>query len=198
MPRLRRVRAPTLLIVGGADLQVLELNRQALDELQAVKRLDVIPSAGHLFEEPGALDHVTELAARWLSQHLGAAGWDILTASLRRPTRRPESRRLRQRRESVNLPPTNEDTGRMNATTATMRTRFISRSTPSSSRTPSFPIASRCLRCANTVGPSSASASRSGATKEAPRVSGRRYLDHSEYAIGRCAARQSAESLAVS
>jgi putative phosphoribosyl transferase len=69
---LQRVTAPTLLIVGGADPQVLELNRHALDELAApVKRLVVVPGAGHLFEEPGALDAVARLAAEWFAEHLG-------------------------------------------------------------------------------------------------------------------------------
>jgi putative phosphoribosyl transferase len=67
---LGRVRAPTLLIVGGADHQVLELNRQAAGRLAAEHRLEVVPGAGHLFEEPGALDEVARLAAGWFSGHL--------------------------------------------------------------------------------------------------------------------------------
>jgi dienelactone hydrolase len=71
---LRRVRAPTLLIVGGADTQVLELNRRALDLLGAAKKqLVVVPGASHLFEEPGALDHVARLAAHWFSDYLPGA-----------------------------------------------------------------------------------------------------------------------------
>lgn len=62
---LPRVRAPTLLIVGGADEPVLVLNRQALGLLLCEKRLEVVPGAGHLFEEPGALERVAELACRW-------------------------------------------------------------------------------------------------------------------------------------
>ena len=65
-PALRSVRAPTLLIVGGADYQVLDLNRQAFDELQCEKRIAVVPSATHLFEEPGALEEVSSLALHWL------------------------------------------------------------------------------------------------------------------------------------
>lgn len=69
--RLRLVRAPTLLIVGGEDTDVLALNRQALAELDCgEKRLDVIPGATHLFEEQGALDDVARLAAEWFASHL--------------------------------------------------------------------------------------------------------------------------------
>jgi pimeloyl-ACP methyl ester carboxylesterase len=62
---LARVRAPTLLIVGGNDEPVLELNRDALAQLRAPSRLEVIPGATHLFEEPGALDQVARHAAAW-------------------------------------------------------------------------------------------------------------------------------------
>jgi dienelactone hydrolase len=68
---LRRVRAPTLLIVGGADAEVLRLNEQALRELGGEKRLEVVPGATHLFEEPGALDTVGALARDWFVRHLG-------------------------------------------------------------------------------------------------------------------------------
>ncbi len=68
---LRLVRAPTLLIVGGRDRAVLDLNRTALERLAAEKRLAVVPGAGHLFEEPGTLDTVAELAAEWFGRHLG-------------------------------------------------------------------------------------------------------------------------------
>jgi putative phosphoribosyl transferase len=67
---LPRVRAPTLLIVGGEDPVVLELNRHALELLQTEKRLVIVPGASHLFEEPGALDDVARLAADWFSRHL--------------------------------------------------------------------------------------------------------------------------------
>ncbi|MFD7256142.1 phosphoribosyltransferase family protein [Streptomyces sp. NPDC059874] len=69
-PRLGDVRAPTLLIVGGRDMTVLELNRQAQAELSCENRLDVVPGATHLFEEPGALDEVAELARDWFTRHL--------------------------------------------------------------------------------------------------------------------------------
>jgi putative phosphoribosyl transferase len=71
---LGRVRAPTLLIVGGRDQLVLELNRQALARLAAPSRLEVVPGATHLFEEPGALEQVARLAAAWFTEHLRAAG----------------------------------------------------------------------------------------------------------------------------
>jgi putative phosphoribosyl transferase len=70
---LPRVKVPTLLIVGGADPEVLALNRFALARLGGIKRLVVVPGATHLFEEPGALDQVASLATLWFRQHLGAA-----------------------------------------------------------------------------------------------------------------------------
>jgi pimeloyl-ACP methyl ester carboxylesterase len=72
-PRLARVRAPTLLIVGGADSTVLALNRAALAELGAREHsLAVVPGATHLFEEPGALAQVAELAREWFATYLSA------------------------------------------------------------------------------------------------------------------------------
>ena len=68
---LRRVRAPTLLIVGGNDPVVLDLNRRALQLLETTKQLVVIPGATHLFEEPGALEEVARLAASWFRRYLG-------------------------------------------------------------------------------------------------------------------------------
>jgi dienelactone hydrolase len=70
---LDRVRAPTLLIVGGNDEVVLELNRAALARLTAPSRLDVIPGATHLFEEPGALDEVARHAADWIETYASRA-----------------------------------------------------------------------------------------------------------------------------
>jgi dienelactone hydrolase len=64
------VRAPTLLIVGGRDLQVLELNRAAMARMQAETRLEIVPGASHLFEEPGALEVVARLARDWFLRHL--------------------------------------------------------------------------------------------------------------------------------
>jgi putative phosphoribosyl transferase len=68
--RLAAVRAPTLLIVGGADVEVLRLNRLALERLRAPAELAVIPGATHLFEEPGALEEVAMLSAGWFVRHL--------------------------------------------------------------------------------------------------------------------------------
>ena len=69
-PVLSQVRAPTLLIVGGADGRVIGMNREALARLRCVKRLEIVSGAGHLFEEPGALDHVARLAGEWFVDHL--------------------------------------------------------------------------------------------------------------------------------
>jgi len=67
---LPRVRAPTLLIVGGQDVVVLELNREALRELRAEAQLVVVPGATHLFPEPGALEEVARLSAEWFARYL--------------------------------------------------------------------------------------------------------------------------------
>lgn len=69
-PVLDRVRAATLLIVGGEDHAVIDLNRRALALLAAEKRLEIVPGATHLFEEPGTLDRVCDLAAAWFGRHL--------------------------------------------------------------------------------------------------------------------------------
>ncbi|MEU1922840.1 dienelactone hydrolase family protein [Streptomyces albogriseolus] len=65
------VACPVLLVVGGADPEVLDLNRRAARRLSAPHRLDVVPGATHLFGEPGALERVAELAAGWFGEHLG-------------------------------------------------------------------------------------------------------------------------------
>ncbi|WP_106401122.1 phosphoribosyltransferase [Actinocorallia populi] len=70
MQALPQVQAPTLLIVGGADLPVLDLNEQALARLRCEKHLAVVPGATHLFEEPGALEEVCDLASAWFAEHL--------------------------------------------------------------------------------------------------------------------------------
>jgi putative phosphoribosyl transferase len=67
---LIKVHAPTLLIVGGNDKIVIELNYQAAAELRAEHRLEIVPNAGHLFEEPGALEQVAALARDWFDEHL--------------------------------------------------------------------------------------------------------------------------------
>jgi putative phosphoribosyl transferase len=69
---LARVRAPTLLIVGGEDGPVIEMNRQAHALLRVEKRLEIVPGASHLFEEPGTLETVARQAAAWFGGHLPA------------------------------------------------------------------------------------------------------------------------------
>jgi putative phosphoribosyl transferase len=68
---LSHVQAPTLLIVGGTDHTVLDLNRRAMSLLQCEKELEVVPGATHLFEEPGTLEQVAWLAREWFERHLG-------------------------------------------------------------------------------------------------------------------------------
>ncbi|RJO60553.1 MAG: alpha/beta hydrolase [Dehalococcoidia bacterium] len=68
---LPRVKAPVLLVVGGLDTQVIELNQQTLDKLTSVKELSLVPGATHLFEEQGALPQVANLAAAWFARYLG-------------------------------------------------------------------------------------------------------------------------------
>jgi dienelactone hydrolase len=69
-PALPRVKAPTLLIVGGDDLPVIELNQEAYDQLRCERQLEIIPGASHLFEEPGTLEQVAELASDWFTRYL--------------------------------------------------------------------------------------------------------------------------------
>lgn len=71
---LRAVRAPVLLVVGGHDEIVIELNRQAFDALRCEKRLAIVPGATHLFEEPGTLEQAAALAADWFEVHFLAPG----------------------------------------------------------------------------------------------------------------------------
>ncbi|MDA8342896.1 MAG: phosphoribosyltransferase family protein [Actinomycetota bacterium] len=70
--RIAAARVPTLFVVGGADPDVLALNRMAMARMTGERRLAVVPGAGHLFEEPGALDQVADLAAAWFVDHLHA------------------------------------------------------------------------------------------------------------------------------
>lgn len=78
---LDQIRTPTLLIVGGADYGVIELNEEALARLKGPKALEIVPGASHLFPEPGTLEAVTDHAARWFSRYLAEssrrpfAGW---------------------------------------------------------------------------------------------------------------------------
>jgi putative phosphoribosyl transferase len=66
---LELVRAPTLLLVGDRDTQVVDLNRQAMARMRAPTQLDLVAGASHLFEEPGTLERVADLAAQWFLQH---------------------------------------------------------------------------------------------------------------------------------
>ena len=67
---LQRVKSPTLLIVGGYDEQVIEMNEEAYAQLRCQKELEIVPGATHLFEEPGTLEEVAHLAAQWFQKHL--------------------------------------------------------------------------------------------------------------------------------
>jgi putative phosphoribosyl transferase len=69
---LPKVQAPTLLIVGGNDDIVIELNEMARDQMRCEVRVEIIPGATHLFEEAGALEHVAKLASDWFVDHIGA------------------------------------------------------------------------------------------------------------------------------
>jgi putative phosphoribosyl transferase len=69
---LPKVQAPTLLIVGGNDDVVIELNQMARDRMRCEVKVEIIPGATHLFEEPGALEQVAKLAGDWFSLHLSS------------------------------------------------------------------------------------------------------------------------------
>ena len=73
---LAAVRAPTLLIVGGADTVVIEVNEAALREMHCERELEIVPRATHLFEEPGALEQVAQLARHWFEHYLAAVPAD--------------------------------------------------------------------------------------------------------------------------
>src|SRR5262249_6620417 len=67
---LPKVKAPTLLIVGGDDSPVIAMNHEAYDQMRCEKRMEIGPGASHLFQEPGALERVAELAREWFTRHL--------------------------------------------------------------------------------------------------------------------------------
>lgn len=69
-PALSRVKAPTLLIVGGDDTPVITMNRDAMAQMHAERKLEIVPGASHLFEEPGALEEVASLARGWFRRYL--------------------------------------------------------------------------------------------------------------------------------
>ena len=70
---LQKVMTPTLLIVGGFDAPVIEMNRDAMRQMRGEVKLEIVPGATHLFEEPGTLERVAELAGRWFTKHLQPA-----------------------------------------------------------------------------------------------------------------------------
>jgi dienelactone hydrolase len=72
-PALSNVQAPTLLIVGGRDTPVIQMNKDAQAQLRVENRLEIVPDATHLFEEPGALETVADLAKQWFVEHLTEA-----------------------------------------------------------------------------------------------------------------------------
>jgi len=78
---LPAVKAPTLLIVGGHDEPVIELNERARSQMRTEVRLEIVPGATHLFEEPGALEEVARLARHWFARHVAASATDAATSS---------------------------------------------------------------------------------------------------------------------
>ena len=76
-PELARVTAPTLLIVGGLDRQVLALNRRALRELNPKSKLELVPDATHLFAEPGKLEQAARLSAKWFEKHFTESPYEL-------------------------------------------------------------------------------------------------------------------------
>jgi dienelactone hydrolase len=86
-PALARVTAPTLLIVGACDAPVIQMNREAMAQMQADVKLEIVPGATHLFEEPGTLARVAVLAADWFTEHLDTGA---TYAHHRNPSKRVE------------------------------------------------------------------------------------------------------------
>jgi hypothetical protein len=74
---LDQIRTPTLLIVGGSDFSVIELNEQAFSRLRGPKLFEIVAGAGHLFPEPGALEAVIAYAASWFKRHLGSSSHPV-------------------------------------------------------------------------------------------------------------------------
>lgn len=107
--RLRSVTAPTLLIVGGNDRPVIDLNRWALAALAGEKLLRIVPGAGHLFEEPGTLDAVTDMAADWFEHYLQPPR-DVVHPEIERHPRTTTEIATALRRAVTPLPSPNADT----------------------------------------------------------------------------------------
>lgn len=74
MPVLHKVASPSLFIVGGHDFGVIELNQEAFDQLDCIKKFEIVPRATHLFEEPGTLEEAARLAKNWFEKFLVPAG----------------------------------------------------------------------------------------------------------------------------
>jgi len=85
---LSRVRAPTLLIVGGRDDPVIEMNQEAFERLRCEKKLEIVPGATHLFEEPGALEEVARLARDWFRRFLAPPAAGVRASREREPEAR--------------------------------------------------------------------------------------------------------------
>ncbi len=102
---LPQVQSPTLLVVGSRDHDVIRLNEQALAALTCIKRLEIVPGAGHLFEEPETLDIAVGHAADWFKTHLRA---DIATRPQPAPTPRPDTSHSILRAAAEPLPPIND------------------------------------------------------------------------------------------
>ena len=67
---MSRVYAPTLLVVGGNDAIIIKINKETMKQLNSEKKLEIVSGASHLFEEPGTLEEVAELAVEWFKEHL--------------------------------------------------------------------------------------------------------------------------------
>ena len=94
-PVLKKVIAPTLLIVGGRDVAVIELNQTAFAALDCEKRLEIVPDAGHLFEEPGKLAKVASLAAGWFIRHMPASEEEASAGHLKKNLYTSDEKRAR-------------------------------------------------------------------------------------------------------
>jgi hypothetical protein len=101
---LDRVRTPTLLIVGGDDTVVIELNERAFKHLAGPKALEIVPGASHLFPEPGALEAVIAFAAEWFGRHLVPAHRSRTHQELSGTSDSGGLRMRDQRRDSVTAP----------------------------------------------------------------------------------------------
>ena len=93
LPVLKKVITPTLLIVGGRDVAIIDLNEIALAALNCDKRMEIIPDAGHLFEEPGKLAKVASLASSWFIRHMPSPEEDV-NGHMKKAAHEPAGKRL--------------------------------------------------------------------------------------------------------